>query len=83
MADRDSRRHHAGAVAAWGILELVLLASLFTLIEVGGLVAIIAAAVHMDLPIASALVQPPPLDPRHPLGYRLRQPAGLLRLHRI
>ena len=52
-----------GAVAAWGILESVLLASLFTLIEVGGLLAIIAAAVHMDLPIASALVQPLPLDP--------------------
>ena len=50
-------------VAAWGILESVLLASLFTLIEVGGLLAIIAAAVHMDLPIASVLVQPLPLDP--------------------
>ncbi|HET9903134.1 MAG TPA: APC family permease [Xanthobacteraceae bacterium] len=33
-----------GAVAAWGILESVLLASLFTLVEVGGLLAIIAAA---------------------------------------
>src|SRR6185436_2899723 len=51
------------AVSAWGILESVLLASLFTLIEVGGLLIIIAAAVHMDLPIASALVQPLPLDP--------------------
>jgi APA family basic amino acid/polyamine antiporter len=51
-------------VAAWGILESVLLASLFTLIEVGGLVAIVVAAVHMDLPIASVLAQPPPLDPR-------------------
>jgi len=50
-------------VAAWGILESVLLASLFTLIEVGGLLAIIAAAVHMELPIASVLVQPLPLDP--------------------
>ena len=48
------------AVAAWGILESVLLASLFTLIEVGGLLAIIAAAVHMDLPIVSALAQPLP-----------------------
>jgi APA family basic amino acid/polyamine antiporter len=52
------------AVAAWGILESVLLASLFTLIEVGGLLAIIAAAIHMDLPIASAIAQPPPLDPQ-------------------
>ena len=50
------------AVAAWGILESVLLASLFTLIEVGGLLAIIAAAVHMDLPIVSALAQPLPTD---------------------
>src|SRR5450755_4595760 len=30
-----------GAVAAWGILESVVLASLFTLIEVGGLVTVI------------------------------------------
>jgi len=51
------------AVAAWGILESVLLAGLFTVIEVGGLLAIIAAAVHMELPIAAALLQPPPLDP--------------------
>ena len=50
------------AVAAWGILESVLLASLFTLIEVGGLLAIIVAAVHMELPIASALSQPLPPD---------------------
>ena len=51
-----------GAVAAWGILESVLLASVFTLIEVGGLFVIIATAVHADLPIAGALVQPLPLD---------------------
>lgn len=51
-----------GAVAAWGVLESVMLASLFTLIEVGGLLAIIVAAVHADLPIAAALVQPLPFD---------------------
>ena len=51
-----------GAVAAWGILESVLLASLFTLIEVGGLLAIIVAAVHVDLPIMAALAQPLPLE---------------------
>jgi APA family basic amino acid/polyamine antiporter len=50
-----------GAVAAWGILESVLLASLFTLIEAGGLIAIIVAAVHADLPIATAFT-PPPLE---------------------
>ena len=48
-----------GAVAAWGILESVLLASVFTLIEVGGLLAIIVAAVHAGLPIAFA---PPPFE---------------------
>jgi basic amino acid/polyamine antiporter, APA family len=52
-----------GAVAACGILESVLLAGLFTLIEVGGLLAIVAAAMHMGLPIAPALTELPPLDP--------------------
>jgi amino acid transporter len=51
-----------GAVAAWGILESVLLASLFTLIEVGGLLIIIGAALHAGLPFAAPLMQPPPLD---------------------
>jgi basic amino acid/polyamine antiporter, APA family len=50
------------AVAAWGILESVLLASVFTLIEVGGLLAIVFAAVHAELPFGSALVQPFPFD---------------------
>lgn len=50
-----------GAVAAWGILESVLLASVFTLIEVGGLLAIIVAAVYSGVPAVSALT-PPPLD---------------------
>ena len=52
-----------GAVAAWGILESVLLASVFTLIEVGGLLAIIAAAIYGDVPIVAALAQTPPLEP--------------------
>ena len=51
-----------GVVAAWGILESVLLASVFTLIEVGGLLAIIVAAVHVNLPIMAALAQPLPLE---------------------
>ncbi len=51
-----------GAVAAWGILESVLLASLFTLIEVGGLIAIIVAGVHAGLPFADVLLEPPPLE---------------------
>lgn len=50
-----------GAVAAWGILESVLLASLFTLIEAGGLVIVIVAGVHAGVPVASVLA-PPPLD---------------------
>jgi basic amino acid/polyamine antiporter, APA family len=48
-----------GAVAAWGILESVLLASLFTLIEIGGLVAIIAAALHVDPQIVLSFPPPP------------------------
>jgi len=48
-----------GAVAAWGILESVLLASLFTLIEASGLVVIIAAGLHAQVPMASAFALPP------------------------
>jgi len=51
-----------GAVAAWGILESVLLASLFTLIEIGGLVAIIAAALYVDPSIALSFPPPPPIE---------------------
>ncbi len=51
-----------GVVSAWGILESVLLASLFTIIEVGGLVAIIVAAANAGLPIGNALLAWPPLD---------------------
>jgi APA family basic amino acid/polyamine antiporter len=49
-----------GAVAAWGILESVTLASVFTVIEVGGLVTVIVAAIHADLPIATGLAHLPP-----------------------
>src|SRR5450830_1081487 len=48
-----------GAVAAWGILESVLLASLFTLIEAGGLLVIIVAGLQAEVPLASALAVPP------------------------
>lgn len=48
-----------GLVAGWGILESVLLASLFTLIEAGGLVIIIVAAFKAGVPIASAMAVPP------------------------
>ncbi len=51
-----------GAFAAWGILESVVLASLFTLIEVGGLVAIIAFAASSNVPIATAITDVPPFD---------------------
>ena len=51
-----------GLVAAWGILESVLLASLFTLIEAGGLIAIIAAALYTDVPFITVMVTPPPLE---------------------
>jgi len=51
-----------GLVAAWGVLESVLLASLFTLIEVGGLVAIIVAAAQAGLPIGRSIFTLPPTD---------------------
>jgi amino acid transporter len=52
-----------GLVSAWGILESVLLAGLFTVIEVGGLVAIIIGALQSDISVLSAmpdLLTPPP-----------------------
>jgi len=51
-----------GAVAGWGILESALLASVFTLIEIGGLVAIIVAALHVNVPILATLAQPVPSE---------------------
>lgn len=50
-----------GLIAAWGILESVVLASIFTLIEVGGLIAIVAAAALADVPMVSTMLQPPPM----------------------
>lgn len=52
-----------GLICAWGILESVLLAVLFTVLEVGGLVAIIAAAAYAGLPVQNALLTVPPADP--------------------
>ena len=51
-----------GAVACWGILESVLLASVFTLIEAGGLVLVIGAALFTGLPFGSAFAAIPPLE---------------------
>ncbi len=51
-----------GAISAWGILESVLLAALFTVIEVGGLLAIVASAVYAGLPVGPVILQVPPLD---------------------
>lgn len=51
-----------GTVAGWGILESVVLAGLFTLIEVGGLLAIVVAAIYRDVPFVAALAQVPPFD---------------------
>lgn len=49
-------------VAAWGILESVIIAGVFTLVEVGGLVAIIIAAAVADVPVAKILVSVPDPD---------------------
>jgi len=51
-----------GMVTAWGVLESVLLACIFTLIEVSGLVVIIAAAAHARLPIGPVLFTLPALE---------------------
>lgn len=51
-----------GAIAAWGILESVLIASLFTLIEAGGLVIIIVAGFTKGVPALTLLTTPPPFD---------------------
>jgi basic amino acid/polyamine antiporter, APA family len=50
-------------VACWGILESVMVVGVLTLIEVGGLVAILVAAFGADLPLAEALKPPPVLEP--------------------
>ena len=49
-----------GAVASWGILESVIAASIFTVIEVGGLLTIIVAAFYTKAPVALAPL--PPLE---------------------
>ena len=51
-----------GLVSAWGILESVVLASVFTLIELGGLVAIIVAAARAGTPIGETLLAVPATD---------------------
>lgn len=51
-----------GLVAAWGILESVMLAGLLTMIETGGLVWIIGSAIHSGVSFSPALFAPPPLD---------------------
>jgi amino acid transporter len=53
-----------GAVSAWGILESVALAALFTVIEVGGLVLVIVAGLGSGLDFVSALPRmvTPPAD---------------------
>jgi uncharacterized membrane protein len=48
------------ALAVWGILESVLLASLFTLVEVGGLLLMIAAALYRNVPFVGPIAQLPP-----------------------
>jgi amino acid transporter len=50
-----------GLVSAAGVLESVILAGLFTVIEVGGLLIILVAALYQGLPFGAALA-PPPFD---------------------
>lgn len=51
-----------GLVAAWGILESVILAAIFTVIEVGGLLLVILAATATGVPFGAAIVTPPPME---------------------
>ncbi len=71
-----------GLIAAWGILESVLIASIFTLIEVGGLVAIIFVGFRSGVSLTAGLSLPP-LAHSDPDWSRLREPARLLCVHRI
>ncbi len=48
-----------GTAAAWGILESVVLASMFTLVEVGGLVAVIVGGFFANAPFSAVLLSPP------------------------
>ena len=50
-----------GIVSAWGIMESVLLASIFTVIEVAGLLIIIAVAIYADIPFSEAIFAWPSL----------------------
>jgi len=51
-----------GLVSMWGVLQSVLLASLFTLIEVAGLLIIIVVGVVRGVPVQDALIIAPPAD---------------------
>lgn len=57
-----------GIISAWGILESVLMASLFTIIEVAGLLLIIVAAIQVDLPFEAALTTLPPFESASLMG---------------
>jgi basic amino acid/polyamine antiporter, APA family len=49
-------------VAAWGILESVVIASVFTVVEIGGLLIIVVAAIRADIPAAVAITTAPVFD---------------------
>ena len=53
-----------GAIAAWGIMESVIFASLFTIVEAGALLAIVAVGIgnHPDLVFDLPRVIPPIMD---------------------
>lgn len=57
-----------GSVSAWGILESVVLASFFTVIEVGGLIAIIVAGAYAQLPVFETAFALPTFDARLWMG---------------
>jgi amino acid transporter len=51
-----------GVVSIWGVLESVILASVFTTIEVAGLLAVVALGFYKGVPVEEALFAIPPAD---------------------
>ncbi len=82
-ADRGDDHSSTGLVAAWSILESVVIAGLLTLIETGGLVLIIVFAFHSGIVFAPALLSPPPLDPKAQSGIAFAGLLAFLRLRRL
>ncbi len=72
-----------GLVSAWGVLQSVLLASLFTLIEVAGLLVIIGFGVSPGRSAAGRAVHPAASGHGGVVRHCFRKSSRLLRLYRL